>query len=77
LCTAAIALIRDGMNSQLNPDAGHPLRLAGRAGAALAAYCQGLADRTTIAGRLDMSTVQGDMRRDAYPAPQEQAQNIA
>ena len=77
LCTEAIALIRDGMNSQLNPDAGHSLRRAGRAGAALAAYCHGLADRTTTAGRLDMSTALGDMRREAYPVHLEQTQNIA
>ena len=65
LCSEALALVRDGMNSQLNPDAVRSMCRAGRAWAARDAYYQALTDRTTVAGRLDMSTAQGDMCREA------------
>jgi len=67
LCTEAITLIRDGMDSQLNPDAQRSLSCGGRAGAVRHAYFQAVADRSTVAGRLDMTTSQGEMRRDIYP----------
>ena len=63
MCTEATTLIRDGMNSQLDPDALRPLAQTGRAAAARNTYYQALADRNTVAGRLDMSTPQGEMRR--------------
>jgi RNA polymerase sigma factor for flagellar operon FliA len=66
MCTEAIALIRDGMNSQLDPDALRPLAQTGRAAAARSAYYQALAERNTVAGRLDMSTPEGEMRREVY-----------
>lgn len=67
MCTEATTLIRDGMNSQLDPDALRPLAQTGRAAAARNAYYQALADRNTVAGRLDMSTPQGEMRRGLTP----------
>ncbi len=62
LCTEATLLIRDGMNSQLDPDALAPLAQTGRAAATRKAYYRAMADRNTIAGRLDMSTANGEMR---------------
>ena len=38
MCTEAIMLVRDGMNSQLDPDALRPLAKTGRAAAARTAY---------------------------------------
>ena len=75
LCTEATALIRDGMNSQLDPDALRPLAQTGRAAATRTAYYQALADRSSIAGRLDMSSSQGEMHRGAYPEHFEPAQH--
>jgi len=63
LCTEAIALIRDGMNSQLDPDTLRSLGRPGRTGVARAAYYTALAERNTVAGRLDLSTTQGEIRR--------------
>lgn len=63
LCTEATALIRDGMNSQLNPDALPLVTRNGRFAQARTAYYAALADRNTIAGRLDMSTTDGQMRQ--------------
>jgi RNA polymerase sigma factor for flagellar operon FliA len=74
LCTEAIALVRDGMNSQLDPDALRPLARDGHAGVMRRAYYRAIADRTTVAGRLDMSTPQGEMRRDAFAQSQELTQ---
>jgi len=62
MCTEATILIRDGMNSQLDPDALRPLTQTGRAAAIRKEYFQALAARNTVAGRLDMSTSQGEMR---------------
>ncbi len=66
LCTEATKLIRDGMNSQLDPDALPPLAQTGRAANTRAAYYRALADRNTVAGRLAMSTPHGEMRPGAY-----------
>jgi uncharacterized protein YfiM (DUF2279 family) len=52
------------MNSQLDPDALGSLAQTGRAAGARLAYYQAIADRNDAAGRLDMSTSQGEMRRD-------------
>jgi RNA polymerase sigma factor for flagellar operon FliA len=62
LCTEAIALIRDGMNAQLDPDAVRSLARLGPAGASRTAYYRAMADRNTVAGRLEMSTARGEMR---------------
>jgi RNA polymerase sigma factor for flagellar operon FliA len=62
MCAEAITLIRDGMNSQLDPDAMRPLARTGRAGATRLAYYQAIADRNDAASRLEMSTSQGEMR---------------
>jgi len=48
------------------PDALTPLAQTGRAAASRNAYYQAIADRNTVAGRLDMSTLQGEMRREVY-----------
>ncbi len=66
MCTEAMTLIRDGMNSQLDPDALGSLAQTGRAGATRLAYYQAIADRNDAAGRLDMSTSQGEMRPDVH-----------
>lgn len=66
MCTEATMLIRDGMNSQLNPEALTPLARTGRAATTRNVYYQAVADRNTVAGRLDMSTSQGEMRRGIY-----------
>lgn len=73
MCTEAIMLVRDGMNSQLDPDALRPLAKTGRAAAARTAYYQALADRSTVAGRLDMSTSRGEMRSGRYPVQVEES----
>jgi RNA polymerase sigma factor for flagellar operon FliA len=65
LCTEATTLIRDGMNSQLDPEALTPLAQTGRAAASRNAYYRAVADRNTVAGRLDMSTPFGEMRTRA------------
>ncbi len=77
LCTEAMTLIRDGMNSQLNPDALAPLAQTGRAAASRTAYYQALADRNTVAGRLDMSTAQGEMCRGLYAEHVETSEQTA
>ena len=66
ICTEATTLIRDGMNSQLDPDALRPLAQVGRAAASRNAYYQAVAHRNSVAGRLDMSTPQGEMRIGLY-----------
>ena len=87
LCTEATMLMRDGMNSQLDPEALRPPVQKNRA-AARNAYYRTLADRNTVAGRLDMSTPQGEMRKgvhteyasntaDAPPVEQAQRSRIA
>ncbi len=66
MCAEATALIRHGMNSQLDPESVRPIPQTGRAAAARSAYCKSLAERNTVAGRLDMSTLQGEVRRVVY-----------
>jgi len=75
MCTEATLLMRDGMNSQLDPDELRPLAKTGRAAAARLAYYQALADRSTVAGRLDMSTSRGEMRSGRYPEQLEESQS--
>lgn len=62
LCTEATNLLRDGMNSQLDPEALRSMAQNGRAAASRRAYYQTLADSNTVAGRLDQSTPLGEMR---------------
>jgi RNA polymerase sigma factor for flagellar operon FliA len=76
MCTEATTLIRDGMNSQLDPEALRPQAKTGRAAATRNAYYQALADRNTVRGRLDMSTPNGEMRRDLYAEHLETPQHI-
>jgi RNA polymerase sigma factor for flagellar operon FliA len=58
----ALELLRDGMNAQLEPSAPRqsPKR-SRRATATRAAYYGAIAERSTLAGRLAMSTPRGDM----------------
>lgn len=61
----AMDLLRDGMNSQLDPlIAAHPRR-SRRATAARDAYCGAIADNGSLASRLARSTTGGDMLRQA------------
>jgi len=48
----ALRMLRDGMNSQLEPEADFVPETSGRAGAARVAYFAAIADRNTVAGRL-------------------------
>jgi RNA polymerase sigma factor FliA len=59
----ALRLVRDGMNTQLDPWAvSAPKKRSGRVVANRAAYFAAIAKRSTLAGRLAMSTPRGDMR---------------
>lgn len=66
MCAEATSLIRDGMNSQLDPEMLRPLARNGRAATARTEYYHRVAARNSVAGRLEMSTPQGDMRCAAY-----------
>jgi RNA polymerase sigma factor for flagellar operon FliA len=63
MCAEATALMRDGINAQLDPEALAPLARTGRAAATRKAYYQAVGGRHTVAGRLAMSTCQGEIRR--------------
>ncbi|WP_111765160.1 sigma-70 family RNA polymerase sigma factor [Nakamurella deserti] len=63
MCAEATALMRDGINAQLDPEALAPLARTGRAAATRRAYYQAVGGRHTVAGRLAMSTCQGEIRR--------------
>jgi RNA polymerase sigma factor for flagellar operon FliA len=58
----ALVLLRDGMNAQLEPTAvDTDTKRSGRSAATRAAYFAAIADRSTLDGRLAMSTPRGDM----------------
>ena len=61
LCTEALGLLRDGMNSQLDPPAVGYVLQTGRAAAARKAYFRAIACRGTLSTRLAMSSSRGDM----------------
>ena len=62
----ALRLLRDGMNTQLEPSAVDvSIKRTGRAAAARAAYFSAIADRSSVASRLAMSTPRGDIRPGA------------
>ena len=61
----ALKMLRDGMNSQLEPDAEVSTELSGRAGAARVAYFAGIAERSTMAGRLAKTSPRADIRPEA------------
>lgn len=77
MCAEAVALLRDGMNSQLDPEALAPLARTGRAAAARSAYYEALACRNTVAGRLAMSNTHGEMHRRTHVEAPERASRIA
>ncbi len=55
----ATRLLREGMRAQLEPT--NEPQETGRAAASRAAYCRAIADRSTLSGRLAMTTARGDM----------------
>jgi len=58
----ALRMLKDGMNSQLEPAAVTPAaRPDGRAAAGRAAYLRDIAERSTLAGRLAMTSARGEM----------------
>ncbi len=61
----ALKMLRDGMNSQLEPDAEVTPDLSGRAGAARVAYFANIAERSTMNGRLAKTTPRADIRPEA------------
>ena len=62
----ALVLLRDGINAQLEPTAvDSKTKRSGRASATRAAYFAAIAERSTLEGRLAMSTPRGDMREGA------------
>ena len=65
----ALELLRDGMNAQLNPSVTEPSpKRSRRATAARTAYYSAIAERSTLAGRLAISTPRGEMRPGAGAA---------
>ncbi len=77
MCAEAVSLLRDGINSQLDPEALPPLARTGRAAATRSAYYDAVACRNTVAGRLAMSSPHGDIRRHALHENHERASRIA
>lgn len=63
LCAEALRLLRDGMNSQLDPLMKAEPCQSRRATAAREAYFGAIADHGTLGSRLSLSTAGGDMRR--------------
>lgn len=61
LCAEALQLLRDGMNSQLEPSAVENRHQSARAARARAEYFAAIAHRGTVASRLAMSTRRGGM----------------
>ena len=61
LCTEAMALLRDGINSQLDPAALSRAPRSRRATASRNAYFGAIASRGTVASRLKMSSANGEM----------------
>jgi RNA polymerase sigma factor for flagellar operon FliA len=65
LCAEALSLLRDGINSQLDPSAVDSRGRSRRTAESQHAYFAAIADRGTLSTRLAMSTSRGDMlRRD-------------
>ena len=77
MCAEATTLMRDGMNSQLDPEALAPLARTGRAANTRQAYYQAVATRNTVAGRLAMSTSSGEMRGRTWTEDVENRSRIA
>lgn len=64
LCTEATALLRDGINFHLNPTAVDRRPRSRRATSTRDDYFNAIAVRSTVAGRLSMSSPNGDMLAD-------------
>jgi RNA polymerase sigma factor for flagellar operon FliA len=65
LYTEALRMIRDGMDAHLNPQLIDPAALSKRAAKRQIAYRDAIAQRSTLAGRLALTTPTADLRRDA------------
>ncbi len=61
----ALRVLRDGMNSQLEPGAVETPKRSGRAAAARNAYLHAVGSRGTLASRLALTTPTGDIRPGA------------
>ncbi|MCW2527133.1 MAG: polymerase sigma 70 [Pseudonocardiales bacterium] len=61
ICSEAINLLRDGMNSQLDPSAIKNQFESGRSAANRKGYCNSIATRSSLSARLALTTVRGDL----------------
>jgi RNA polymerase sigma factor for flagellar operon FliA len=68
----ALKFLRDGINAQLDPDLDCG-ETTGRAGATRVAYIAGIADRSTMAGRLARTTARAEVRPEAAIGRQQSA----
>lgn len=66
LCTEATALLRDGINYHLNPGALDQRPRSRRATTSRDTYFQAISVRSTVAGRLSMSSPTGDMLAETF-----------
>jgi RNA polymerase sigma factor for flagellar operon FliA len=57
----ALKLLRDGMNSQLEPESDAPIESTGRSAATRVAYFAGIAERSTMAGRLGKTSPRAEV----------------
>lgn len=77
LCAEALAMLRDGLNSQLEPTALGERLMSARHCARRDAYVNAIATRSTVKGRLSRSTILGDPTQASRPAPVPMASAIA
>jgi RNA polymerase sigma factor for flagellar operon FliA len=68
----ALKFLRDGINAQLDPDLDCG-ETTGRAGATRVAYIAGIAERSTMAGRLARTTARAEVRPEAAIGRQQSA----
>jgi RNA polymerase sigma factor for flagellar operon FliA len=61
----ALKLLRDGMNSQLDPELSAEVEQTGRAGATRVAYFAAIAERSTMTGRLAKTSPRAEVLPDA------------
>jgi RNA polymerase sigma factor FliA len=57
----ALKLLRDGMNSQLEPEIENPNEVSGRAAATRVAYFASIAERSTVKGRLAKTSARAEV----------------
>lgn len=66
LCAEAVEQLRDGINSQLDPGEVRPHRQTNRAAVSQLAYFSAIATRSSLSGRLALSSSRGEMLADDY-----------